>query len=440
MLLPAASVAQTAEIETRIANAFDLVEGNPVDLAVPLARLALARRSIEVEAAKAAAGGPEVAAAVAGAPQFSAVVVPAGGDTEIEQGSAEDLTDEEIARLPRPRPAAPGEEPVPTPPAVAQPLIGQPLDLVAGAASILADTPPILVASATPGATADAPAAAAAPAAPLPIPQRELVARGSCVAVDDVADRDGDFARNESALSDSRFCIAQTRFKERGKSWTVQTVASGRPGPLWAVLHDNEDLSFDNAVWGLMTYGGALIAVDTGGRRLLEGIDPNRNFSADGIGCEKVGDDATPQFTMLFRGLFDPAQPIVALHNNGEGRTSTGGHGHASMSTVPRDMIASPAPDQDGPLAGDDTLVLLAVTDREDAAAAARTEALNAAGINVVREIVRPGRGDCSFSNYALLSGHTDYVNITVDTGQSDEQKRIVEAVLGARPAAVATQ
>jgi hypothetical protein len=256
----------------------------------------------------------------------------------------------------------------------------------------------------------------------------------------ETADKDGDFSRNAEILSAAGFCIAETDFRERKKPWTVQTVASGRPGPVWAVLHDDEDASFDNAVKALSVYGGTLITVDTGGRRLVEGIDPNRNFSADGIGCAKLGEDAAPRFTMMFRGLFDPAQPIVVLHNNEDRQASTGGYGHASMQTVGRNMRASPAVDQDGSLAGDDTLVLLAATSADDPAAASVTKALNAQGINVLLEIVQPGKGDCSFSNYSVLSGHTDYLNVTVDEGESEKQSKIVDAIMAGRPAAIATQ
>ena len=417
--------ADSTAIEDRIATAFDLVEGNPLDLAVPLARLALARRSVEVT--KTDEESQPIAAAIAGEPEFSAVVVAAAPDdpADMEQGSAEDP---DIARLPRPRPVEQGEQEQAS-------LIGVPLDLVAGAASSIAAAPqPLLLAAVDTGEPAAAPSGIATPPpAPAVPPARELVASGACMPASETADKDGDFSRNAETLSAGGFCIAETDFKERSKPWTVQTIASGRPGPIWAVLHDDEDTSFDNAVKALSAYGGTLITVDTGGRRLVEGIDPNRNFSADGIGCAKLGDDVTPRFTMMFRGLFDPAQPIVALHNNAGRQASTGGHGHASMETVGRDMRASPAADQDGPLAGEDTLVLLAATNADDPAAASTTTALNAQGINVLLEIVRAGKGDCSFSNYSVLSGHTDYFNVTVDEGEAEKQRKIVDAIMAGR-------
>ena len=103
-------------------------------------------------------------------------------------------------------------------------------------------------------------------------------------------------------------------------------------------MHDDEDMSFDNAVAALKTYGGTLVAVETGGKRNQDGIDPNRNFSADGIGCKKLGDDATPKFTDVLPQALRPGQPIIALHNNTGERIPTGGLGHVSMDDVPKDM------------------------------------------------------------------------------------------------------
>jgi hypothetical protein len=110
------------------------------------------------------------------------------------------------------------------------------------------------------------------------------------------------------------------------------------------------------------------------------------------------------------------------------------------MAAIGRDMIASPAPDTDGPLAGEDSLVLLSSTDRDDAKIAALTERLNAQNINVVLEIVRSDKGDCSFSNYAVLSGFPDYLNVTVGSDEGDKQRAIIDVLMTDRAAAIASQ
>jgi hypothetical protein len=120
----------------------------------------------------------------------------------------------------------------------------------------------------------------------------ERAERGECLTPDKLADNDKDFARNAAELKAPGFCILQVRFKERRRPWTIQTVDSGRPGPLWAVLHDDEDVAFDSAVQGLKTHGGVLFAVHTGGKRNQDGIDPNRNFSDEKISCAKLEKNA----------------------------------------------------------------------------------------------------------------------------------------------------
>jgi hypothetical protein len=72
--------------------------------------------------------------------------------------------------------------------------------------------------------------------------------------------------------------------------------------------------------------------------------------------------------------------------------------------------------------------------------AEARADELNAKGINAVIEPVREGKGDCSLSNYALLIGHPDYFNVTVDKDEGDKQLKIIDAILAKPAETVATQ
>jgi hypothetical protein len=301
-------------VEERIETAFDLVPENAIDLAVPLTRRALAQRASDMgglmplgrakglvrmdasaepsatagsSAAHAyvAAGGEEpskTAALAARAMDAKASLEPelAPGESEpefAEQGSAEGEADEDV-RLPRPRPAT-------------RQLAASPLDLVAGAAladsdsaaaeldvaeldgrtAVVAATPPETTASlphqavavlpapptdTTARASEDAAASKETPEKTLRPASAELLASAECLAADGVSDKDGDFRRNAAALAAPGLCIAEQKFKERRRPWTIQTVSSGRPGPLWAVLHDDEDVAFDSAVRALTTYGG----------------------------------------------------------------------------------------------------------------------------------------------------------------------------------------
>ncbi len=414
-------------IEQRIESTFDLVIGNSADLAIPLTRRALQRRSEEDNSVDPLAyrdptsSETDLSSPAADAADVMADVGSAGGDAAPEV---------EVARLPRPRPELAEGDADEGPAADAAPL-----DLVAGAPIT---PPPAAVASAVaqhlPTAAAeDQPILPASASQPAP----ELVASSACLSPLKVVDKDGDFKRNADALSGNAFCIAEETFKERKRTWTLQTVKTSRPGPLWAVMHDDEDMSFDSAVEALKTYGGTLVAVDTGGRRNMDGIDPNRNFSAGGVGCSKLGTDAAPQYTAFFRNLMT-GEPIIALHNNTDGDIPTGGLGHVSMASVPKDMKAFPAADPKSPLAGDHNLVLLTSADPVSATAESRAKALAAKGINSMIELV--GTGDCSLSNDTLLMGHPDYLNVTVDHGERDRQRKIIDVIMAGRNATVATQ
>lgn len=460
---PAEAQDTAAKITARIERTFGLVLGNSADLAIPLTRRALARRlSADEQRARVqplAYGEldePNATSSIDSPAASDEAAISADppaanpGDQIIEQGSAEDPDDPNIARLPRPRPVQEAEAQdvasVDTAPANAPPedAMGGPLDLVAGAADPAAD----------PNATADADQpllAATAPTEDTAVPaseapaaeqdeMAELVASGQCLSPSDVSDKDRDFKRNAEMLSGNAFCIAEEKFKERRRNWRIQTIKTSRPGPLFVVMHDDEDMSFDNAVAALKTYGGTLVAMDTGGKRNQDGIDPNRNFSADGIGCKKLGRDATPHFTNFFKDLIDASQPIIALHNNTGRRIPTGGVGHVSMADPPKEMEKHKSNDPDGPLAGERALVLLTSPVPVSTTSETRAEELASKGVNALIERVAENKGDCSLSNYTLLSGHPDYMNVTVDSDEAEKQRKIIDVIMSERSATVATQ
>lgn len=65
---------------------------------------------------------------------------------------------------------------------------------------------------------------------------------------------------------------------------------------------------------------------------------------------------------------------------------------------------------------------------------------LSGKGINVVLEPVEKERGDCSLSNYAVLSGHEGYINVTVHHDEGEKQRGIMEAILGGAPTLAASR
>ena len=76
---------------------------------------------------------------------------------------------------------------------------------------------------------------------------------------------DRDIFRNAKALS--KHCIRLHKIREAGKTWNIYEIGGKRRGPLWAVLHDNENAAFDAAVTGLNRYGGRIVAIEAGERR-----------------------------------------------------------------------------------------------------------------------------------------------------------------------------
>src|SRR5687768_1998368 len=66
------------------------------------------------------------------------------------------------------------------------------------------------------------PAARQQPAPRVAAPPSNDLGRQHCLAPDEVADGDGDFARNQAALALPGFCIAELRFSEGRRPWTIQ--------------------------------------------------------------------------------------------------------------------------------------------------------------------------------------------------------------------------
>ncbi len=304
---------------------------------------------------------------------------------------------------------------------VAEPLallpMGGPLELVADAAAPVAER--WVEGPAAPQHTQAivAPELVAAPAA------------APCVKPADAKDGDGDLTRNAAIVGQEGVCITERSFKERKRGWTVHTVASGRPGPLWIVAHDDEDDSFDTAAYGLQTYGGTLIAVETDGSRTNDGVDPNRNFAQNDLACRMMGADSSPVFTGLVRALVEPGQPMFAVHNASE-RERSGKRGHVTVSSPPRGATVVASEKADSDLASDHDLVLLSAIDADLPQAKERANTLAQQGVNVIIEAVSKKSYDCSLSNYAALTGNTNYFNLTVDADEGDKQRRMVDVIM----------
>lgn len=256
-----------------------------------------------------------------------------------------------------------------------------------------------------------------------------LAQASSCLDV--AASEDADVARNRAALATPGLCLRRSRFRENGLDWLLRVVESGRPGPLWVVLHDNETAAFDSGVYAVARYGGSLVAVETGGHRNNGPQDPNRNFGV-GRDCPHAH-AAAPVYSAAVLEHVANASAVIALHTNDRGYADdeSGGSGHISILNPGRNNTAFRAAPFPGAASAADTLVILAGEGAGPAAEMPTIRALNARNINVVYEHVSATSTDCSLSNYAAINHISPYFNIEVAHGDGATQRRVIDIVVG---------
>lgn len=236
-----------------------------------------------------------------------------------------------------------------------------------------------------------------------------------CAAPAALADRDDDFSMFGAS------CASEASFTEGGTAWSVATIRSGRPGPLFVVPHDDEDAALGTAAYALGRYGGAVTAVETGGSRFAGRIDPNRNFDAGPLACGRPGRSERFVAAMLEPG----GRPVVALHTNERGVAAAGGSGSVSIRAPYAGATAFPAAGAD-----EDAMVILAARGGADDPSVRRlTDALNARGINVLVERVDLAATDCSMSHYAVAAG-LPYANVEARDGDGATQRAILDALM----------
>jgi hypothetical protein len=182
----------------------------------------------------------------------------------------------------------------------------------------------------------------------------------TCLAAATVAD--DDFPAHLTELSRPELCISERRFEENGTAWHIVVIRNtARPGPLWAVPHDDEDAAFASAVYAVAAYGGVVVAVESGGGRMHAGKDPNRLFATTPAEAEICpGADApAPLYVAAYLDEWDRDYPVVGLHTNADGYLGGGGLGTISIRRQDPKMIAFPSASATGRLADQDTQVML---------------------------------------------------------------------------------
>ena len=261
--------------------------------------------------------------------------------------------------------------------------------------------------------------------------------------------RSADVRRNLQALRGAPICYRRQEVNEGGFRWVFHVLEHTKApdGPFWILPHDNENAAFDAGVHALITYGGGLLAVDTGGSRNFSGQDPNRNFGtsrAESRTCRAQRRPA-PVFTRAVLDHYRAGKrkgrgPYLALHNNGDGHAGSGGYGNISMALGGPGLSHWPgASSGSRALRDEDNLVFMAGTRPlgGDPAMRQRVAALNRAGLNVIYKHVTADNFDCSLSDYIARHRLGEYYNIETQHGARRAQIEMVDrlmAVLGIRP------
>jgi hypothetical protein len=252
-------------------------------------------------------------------------------------------------------------------------------------------------------------------------------------------DSDDDLARVVDPALLADLCVGVVQLNDIGRTWVIERFQSGRPGPLWIVLHDDENSAFASGVAALHRHGGVLVAVDNHGARSNASRDPNRILGSAGRCHGEEPGPVAPLFTQEILRYRFAGQPIIALHNNLRGYEGDGADGRGNTSILLGARHRTPFPaaaPYPGSLSPTDTLVFVAGARRTpDAATAQLIARLNSADINVMYEHVAPAWTDCSLSNFALLAGLAPYINIETLEGDTDTQSRLIDDAMRLLPA-----
>jgi len=275
--------------------------------------------------------------------------------------------------------------------------------------------------SAPPSAASGMPQAAQAHSAPPAIDDFR-----HCLRPSELEDGDGDVRRNVTVLSGAHLCIKQHIFDEGDLRWVLHIIQSKQnPNDIfWFVPHDDEHDAFDSALYGIVKFGGTVVAIEANGHRFNGPQDPNRNFdTGTGNVCPGRATFSSIYTASVMRWRTAGA-PIVALHTNG---------GAISISRPPRGSIPFKA---DAPIpawSSDNTLIFVASTalPANDRNLMLFVKKLNERDIHVLYEVVSPEENDCSMSNYAALKGIRDYINIEVAHTDGVTQRHLIDAAVG---------
>jgi hypothetical protein len=238
---------------------------------------------------------------------------------------------------------------------------------------------------------------------------------------------DSDIARNAALIRKAGLCYREEKLADAGLKWKLSIIENrAQPqGPRIAIPRDNEGSAFDVAVYAVATYGGRMVAVETGDQKgKARAQDPNRAFGT-GKSCAGLKHPA-PRYTERLIGLLKGGRHWFSLHNN---------DGGLSAATTSGQMTGFVNAAATGALADPHNVVVFAgselVTEPGPIGWRNRLQSL---GMNVIYEQVDASTNDCSLSNYLVLhrlASIGKYFNIMVGANDHRTQKKMVDLLFG---------
>ena len=245
-----------------------------------------------------------------------------------------------------------------------------------------------------------------------------------------------DIRRNLNEIRRAPLCYRRQAVREGHFRWVFHILEHRKApdGPFWVLPHDNEDTAFDAAVQAVITYGGGLLAIDSGGQRRFLGQDPNRNFSSGSAESNLCRDQRrpAPAYTVAVLDHYKGRRgPFLTLHNNHNGWRGNGGKGTISLYRESASLRGFPGRGA-GLLRDEDNLVFMAGPRPFSADATARRQIsrLNTAGLNVVYKQVDQRNFDCSLSDYIARHDLGDYYNLEAEYGQRQAQQEMIDRLM----------
>jgi len=274
------------------------------------------------------------------------------------------------------------------------------------------------------------------PTVPAP---KAVVKTNSTTCQNPATSKNRDIIRNRAKFKKyPHLCLTVKSLNEHGVKWQFYIITNRkRPdGPTWSVPHDNENSAFNAGLSAIITYGGKLVAINSGGKRHhSSGQDPNRNFGTSARqtrSCRHMRRKPSPKFTQMMMSFYSGRHPYLTLHNNTNGGGISAGRSSAVMrglmSKTPKKGLTDP----------DHAILIGGLTSFKNSASAKRAvKYFHKRGANVIYEHIRSKRSDCSMSNYVLLNRLGSYYNIEAQHNHTTAQNRLVKILmnyLGIKP------